>query len=73
MSEERADKRRREDHRFNMQIMMVMLKSQVTAPIPPFTQPAFTQSSQTSSQDIDGEFDGQAVLELELLRRTTGV
>ena len=56
-----------------MQMMMVMWKPQVTAPIPPFTQPAYTQSSQTSSQGIDGEFDGQAIIELELLRRTTGV
>ena len=73
--EERADERRREDHRFNMQIqmMMVMLKPQVTAPIPPFTQPALTRRSQTSSQGIDGEFDGQAVLDLELLRRKTEV
>ena len=73
--EERADERRREDHRFNMQMqmMMVMMKPQVTAPIPPFTQPAYSQSSQTSSQGIDGEFDGQSIIELELLRRTTGV
>ena len=56
-----------------MMMVMVMLKPQVTVPIPPFPQPAFTQSSQTSSQGIDGEFDGQA-LELEsLFRRTTGV
>ena len=74
LQEERADKRRREDHRFNMQMqmMMVMLKPQVSAPIPVYST-ALTQSSQTSSQGIDGEFDGQALLELELLRRTTEV
>jgi len=45
--EERTDERRREDHRLNMQMkmMMVMLKPQVTAPIPPFTQPSLLKAA----------------------------
>ena len=50
-----------------MQMMMVMIKPRVIAPMPSLILPSFTESSQTSSQEINGEFDGQAVH--DLLRR----
>jgi hypothetical protein len=53
-----------------MMMMMMMLKPQ--HPVAPAIPPP-TQDSQNSSQVMEYELDGQDTIELELLRRTTGV
>ena len=69
---ERADERRRGDHRFQLQMQMMMNPSRHHAPILP-SSPPLTQPSQTSSPSTAPQFDGQDFLNLELLRRTSGV
>jgi len=77
--DERADERRRDEHRFQMQqqfqmqmMMLMMNPSRVHAPGPAPTPP-LTQTSVTSSPAAAAQFDGQNFLNLELLRRTSGV
>ena len=69
--QERADERRREDQRFQM-FMMMMMKPQPHSSSSSNEAPT-SQLSQGSSQGMQGEFDGQDTIELELIRRTTGV
>ena len=58
---------------FQMQMMMLMMNpSRVHAPGPVSTPP-FTQTSVNSSPSAPAQFDGQDFLNLELLRRTSGV
>jgi len=73
--DERADERRREDHRFQMQMqMMMMMINPPRFPAPgTVSSPPLTQTSVTSSPATAPQFDGQDFLERELLRRTTGV
>jgi len=77
----RAEEReRREDRRFQMQMMMMNLMNQNRQPSSSINPPAFapihapmTQDSVNSSQDVTGEFDGQDFLNMELMKRTTGI
>ena len=74
--EERADERRREDHRFQlqMQMMMMMMMNPNRLNTPGhLASPSLTQASVQSSPATAPQFDGQDFLNLELLRRTTGV
>jgi len=74
--DERADERRREDHRFQMQMqmMMMMMMNPPRFPAPgTVSSPPLNQTSVTSSPATAPQFDGQDFLERELLRRTTGV
>jgi len=52
--------------------MLMMNPSRVHAPGPAPTPP-LTQASVTSSPSAPAQFDGQDFLNLELLRRTSGV
>jgi len=75
LQDERADERLREDHRFQLQMQMMMMMmnpSRHHAPILPLSPP-LTQPSQTSSPTTAPQFDDQDFLNLELLRRTSGV
>jgi hypothetical protein len=73
--DERADERRREDHRFQMQMQMQMMMMNPSRFPGPGTvsSPPLTQASVTSSPATAPQFDGQDFLNLELLRRTSGV
>ena len=70
--QERADERRPEDQRFQMFMMMMMMKPQPRSSSSSNEAPT-SQLSQGSSQGMKGEFDGQDTVELELIRRTSGV
>ena len=73
--EERADERRREDHRFQLQMQMMMMMmnpNRVNAP-GHLASPSLTQTSVQSSPATAPQFDGQDFLNMELMRRTTGV
>jgi len=72
--EERADERRREDHRFQMQMQMIIMMNPNRFYAPGHVaSPSLTQASVQSSPATATQFDGQDFLNLELLRRTSGV
>ena len=73
-----AEDRRREDRRFQMQMqqqmqmMMLLVNPRAIPQVPQFHTPT-TQSVVDSPEVVCEGFDGQDIINLELMKRTTGV
>ena len=74
----REENRRSYDQRFQMQMMMMMNlmntnRQHYHSPFDAQNHTPTTVNSVETSQDMQCEFDGQDIIESELLRRTSGV